>query len=340
MEPILEMKDLEVRFETFGGEVQAVRGVNLQLLKGETLAIVGESGSGKSVTAQSIMQLIQRPPGKFTGGSILFDGEELLDKSEGQMEHIRGKEMSMIFQDPMTSLNPTMTIGRQITEGLIKHQHLGKQQARERGIELLRLVDIPNPEARMKQYPHQFSGGMRQRAMVAIALACNPKMLIADEPTTALDVTIQAQILDLMKELQEKMGTAIILITHDLGVVAHIAQRVAVMYGGKIVETGTVDEIFYQAKHPYTWGLLSSMPKMESSGDDLLSIPGSPPDLIDPPKGCPFVTRCPHAMKACGDLMPEYTYLSETHQAACWLLDDRAPDVEPPLAAISGAAKE
>lgn len=336
MEPVLEIKNLDVRFDTYGGEVQAVRGVNLNLHKGETLAIVGESGSGKSVTAQSIMQLIPKPPGKFTGGSILFDGDDLIHKSEGQMEHIRGKEISMIFQDPMTSLNPTMTIGHQITEGLVKHQNYGKQQARELGMELLRLVEIPNPEARMKQYPHQFSGGMRQRAMVAIALACNPKMLIADEPTTALDVTIQAQILDLMKELQKRMGTAIILITHDLGVVANMAQRVAVMYGGKIVETGTVDEVFYQSRHPYTWGLLSSMPNLDNRDDKLLSIPGSPPDLIDPPKGCPFVTRCPHAMKACGDIMPEYTSLTDSHQTACWLLDERAPDIKPPEAALSG----
>lgn len=339
MDTILELKDLAVSFETFGGEVEAVRGVNLHLEKGETLAIVGESGSGKSVTAQSIMQLIPKPPGKFAGGSILFNGEDLIQKSESQMEHIRGKDISMIFQDPMTSLNPTMTIGRQISEGLIKHQKYSTQQAKKRVVELLRLVDIPNPEARMKQYPHQFSGGMRQRAMVAIALACNPKVLIADEPTTALDVTIQAQILDLMKDLQERMGTSIILITHDLGVVANMAQRVAVMYGGKIIESGTVDEIFYHAEHPYTWGLLSSMPKLDRGDDELLSIPGSPPDLIDPPKGCPFTARCPHAMNVCRDHMPDYTHSSDTHKAACWLQDDRAPDVEPPEAAMAGGRK-
>ncbi|WOV87671.1 ABC transporter ATP-binding protein [Sporosarcina oncorhynchi] len=339
MKKILDVKDLSVSFETYGADVQAVRGISFELNEGETLAIVGESGSGKSVTAHSIMRIVPMPPGKFVGGSILFKGEDLTKKSETQMQNIRGKEISMIFQDPMTSLNPTMTVGNQIAESLIKHQKMTKKEAQKRGVELLRLVGIPNAETRIKQYPHQYSGGMRQRAMIAIALACNPKVLIADEPTTALDVTIQAQILELMRELQEKIGTAIILITHDLGVVASVASRVAVMYGGKIVETGNIDEIFYNPKHPYTWGLLGSMPKLNSKTEELLAIPGSPPNLANPPKGCPFVTRCPYAMKVCKENMPEYTRLSSTQQTACWLLDERAPKVDIPETAIVGGRK-
>ncbi|HJF32669.1 MAG TPA: ABC transporter ATP-binding protein [Sporosarcina psychrophila] len=336
MKKILEIKDLAVSFETYGKDVQAVRGVSFELNEKETLAIVGESGSGKSVTAYSIMGLIPTPPGKYVSGSILFNGEDLIQKSEKQMQNVRGKEISMIFQDPMTSINPTMIVGKQIAEGLIKHQKMTKKDANLRSLELLKLVGIPNPEKRINQYPHQYSGGMRQRAMIAIALACNPKILIADEPTTALDVTIQAQILELMRDLQQKIGTAIILITHDLGVVANTASRVAVMYGGKIVETGTVDEIFYNPKHPYTWGLLGSMPKLDSRKEELQVIPGSPPDLADPPKGCPFVTRCPYAMKVCKNHMPEYTKLSETQKTACWLLDERALNVEVPESAVVG----
>ena len=339
MKKILDVNDLSVSFETYGADVQAVRGVSFELNEGETLAIVGESGSGKSVTAHSIMRIVPMPPGKFVGGSIMFNGEDLTKKSETQMQKIRGKEISMIFQDPMTSLNPTMTVGNQIAESLIKHQKMTKKQAHLRGIELLKLVGIPNAETRIKQYPHQYSGGMRQRAMIAIALACNPKVLIADEPTTALDVTIQAQILELMRELQEKIGTAIILITHDLGVVASVASRVAVMYGGKIVETGNIDEIFYNPKHPYTWGLLGSMPKLNSRKEELLAIPGSPPNLANPPKGCPFVTRCPYAMKVCKEHMPEHTHLSDTQQTACWLLDERAPKVDIPETAVVGGKK-
>ena len=330
MKKILEVKDLSVSFKTYGGEVQAVRNVNFDLYEQETLAIVGESGSGKSVTVQSIMRLIAMPPGEFKSGSVILDGEDLVQKSESQMEQIRGKDIGMIFQDPMTSLNPTMKIGKQITEGLIKHQNMSKKEAHAKGIELLKLVGIPNPETRINQYPHEFSGGMRQRAMIAIALSCNPKVLIADEPTTALDVTIQAQILELLRDIQKKTNTAIILITHDLGVVANAADRVAVMYGGKVVETGTVDEIFYQPKHPYTWGLLGSMPKLHDAKEELQSIPGSPPDLKDPPKGCPFTARCPYAMKVCDQHMPEYTESSNTQKTACWLLDERAPKVEPP----------
>lgn len=329
MEKLLEVNDLAISFETYGPDVKAVRGVSFELAKGETLAIVGESGSGKSVTAQSLMRLTPMPPGKFEGGTIMFEGKDLTKLTEKQMEAVRGKEISMIFQDPMTSLNPTMKIGQQISEGLIKHQKLSKQQAYRQGVELLTLVGIPNPEKRIDQYPHQFSGGMRQRAMIAIALACSPKLLIADEPTTALDVTIQAQILDLMRELQQETNTSIILITHDLGVVANAAHRVAVMYGGKIVESGTVNEIFYKTKHPYTWGLLGSMPK--PNGDQVLqSIPGTPPDLADPPKGCPFAARCPFAMDVCQHHMPPETEMSDTHRIACWLRDKRAPYVDAP----------
>ncbi len=339
VENLLEINDLHVSFDTYGGEVKAVRGVNLEVKKGETLAIVGESGSGKSVTSKAIMGLVPNPPGRIKSGEIHFNGKELTKLSDRKMQNIRGKEISMIFQDPMTSLNPTMTVGKQIMEGLLKHQKLSRSQAKERTVQLLDLVGIPNPDKRVKQYPHQFSGGMRQRVVIAIALACNPMLLIADEPTTALDVTIQAQILDLMRDLQKQMETAIILITHDLGVVANLAHRVAVMYGGKVVETGTVDELFYNPKHPYTWGLLSSMPKLHSKSDQLLAIPGSPPDLADPPKGCPFAPRCPHAMKVCTEQMPAYTELSSTQQTACWLLDDRAPQVDPPETIGVGGSK-
>lgn len=336
---LLEVNDLAVSFETYGADVQAIRGISFELNEKETLAIVGESGSGKSVTAYSIMRLIPMPPGKYVRGSIHFNGEDLMKKSERQMQDIRGKEISMVFQDPMTSINPTMMVGNQIAEGLIKHQNMSKKEAKQRSLELLKLVGIPNAEKRINQYPHQYSGGMRQRAMIAIALACNPKILIADEPTTALDVTIQAQILTLMRDLQEKTGTAIILITHDLGVVANTASRVAVMYGGKIVETGDVEEIFYNPRHPYTWGLLGSMPRLDSKGKELQVIPGSPPNLANPPKGCPFVTRCPYAMKVCKDQMPAYTSLSETQKTACWLLDERSPKVDIPESAVVGGVK-
>jgi oligopeptide transport system ATP-binding protein len=333
MEKLLEVKDLEVSFQTYAGEVKAVRGVNFDLYKGETLAIVGESGSGKSVTSQTIMKLIPMPPGKISNGQILFDGEDLVPKTNKEMEKIRGKDIGMIFQDPMTSLNPTMKVGMQIMEVLIKHQNTSKGNAKDRAIELLRLVGIPSPEKRVNQYPHEFSGGMRQRAMIAIALASNPKLLIADEPTTALDVTIQAQILELMKDLQKKMETSIIFITHDLGVVANVADRVAVMYAGKIVETGTVDEIFYNPKHPYTWGLLSSMPSLDSDEKaELMAIPGSPPDLTNPPKGDAFAPRNRYAMKIDFEKEPPMFKVSETHYAATWLLHPDAPKVEPPEA--------
>lgn len=332
MENILEVKDLTISFHTFSGEVQAIRGVDFELKKGETLAIVGESGSGKSVTTKSIMRLL--PPGnsEIKRGEILFNGKDLAKLSDKSMQKIRGKEISMIFQDPMTSLNPTMKIGKQIMEPIIKHQNMSKAEAKERAMDLLRLVGIPNAEERFGQYPHQFSGGMRQRVVIAIALACNPKVLIADEPTTALDVTIQAQILELMKDLQKKIDTSIIFITHDLGVVANVADRVAVMYGGKIVEIGTVDEIFYNPKHPYTWGLISSMPSLDSKDDELYAIPGTPPNLLHPPIGDAFAPRNEYAMQIDLEEQPPMFKVSETHYAATWLLHPDAPKVEPPLA--------
>ncbi|WP_199618928.1 ABC transporter ATP-binding protein [Paenibacillus alkalitolerans] len=329
METILEVKDLRVSFNVRGGEVKAVRGVSFDVKKGEAVAIVGESGCGKSVTAQTIMRLIPNPPGIIKSGSINFKGEDLLKKTERQMESVRGKDIGMIFQDPMTSLNPTLTVGRQITEGLIKHQNMTKEAAKQRAVEMLKLVGIPNPEARFLQYPHQFSGGMRQRAMIAIALACNPSLLIADEPTTALDVTIQAQILNLMKDLQKTLGTSIILITHDLGVVADMCDRVVVMYAGKVVETGTKWEIFKNPQHPYTKGLLRSVPRLDQKKDEeLIPIIGTPPDLIKPPEGCGFCARCDYAMSICQTQDAAMTELSPTHQAACWLLHPMAQSAQ------------
>ncbi|UPM53440.1 ABC transporter ATP-binding protein [Gottfriedia acidiceleris] len=333
MSKLLEVKDLCVSFYTHAGEVQAVRGVSFDLKKGETLAIVGESGSGKSVTSKALMGLIPNPPGKIKSGEILFDGKDLAKLSEKEMQNIRGKEISMIFQDPMTSLNPVLTIGYQITEGLIKHQKMSKTEAKKIALELINLVGIPNGEARYKQYPHQFSGGMRQRVVIAMALACNPKLLIADEPTTALDVTIQAQILELMKEIQRKTDSAIIFITHDLGVVANVADKVAVMYAGRVVEMGTVDDIFYNPKHPYTWGLLASMPDLDNEqGAELVAIPGTPPDLLNPPKGDAFAPRNPNALKIDYEMEPPMFKVSDTHYAATWLLHEDAPKVEPPEA--------
>ncbi|ULO05286.1 ABC transporter ATP-binding protein [Paenibacillus sp. 19GGS1-52] len=330
MERLLEVKDLAISFRTRGGEVQAIRGVSFHVDKGETLAIVGESGSGKSVTSQAVMKLVPEPAGEYKRGQILFNGEDLISKSEKQMQKIRGKEIGMIFQDPMTSLNPMMKVGRQITEVLFKHEKLSKDAAHKRGIELLNLVGIPSPERRFQQYPHEFSGGMRQRVVIAMALAANPKLLIADEPTTALDVTIQAQILDLMKELQKKIDTAIIFITHDLGVVARMADRVAVMYAGQIVEMGTAAEIFYDPRHPYTWGLLASMPSLESKGSLLTAIPGTPPDLIKPPKGDAFALRSTYAMQIDMEKEPPTYRVSDTHLVKSWLMHPLAPVVEPP----------
>ncbi|KQL50411.1 hypothetical protein AN964_22365 [Heyndrickxia shackletonii] len=330
MENILEVKDLHVSFKTYAGTVRAIRGVNFTLKKGETLAIVGESGSGKSVTSRAIMRLLPEGISSIDQGEIWFNRQNLVQLSERKMQSIRGSEISMIFQDPMTALNPTMKVGKQVAESVIKHQKLSKSKAKEIAMELFQLVGIPNAEMRFNQYPHQFSGGMRQRIMIALALACNPKILIADEPTTALDVTIQAQILDLLKDIQKKTGTAIILITHDLGVVANIADSVAIMYAGKIVEKGTVDDVFYDPKHPYNWGLLSSMPSLDTTGE-LISIPGSPPDLMDPPKGDPFAPRNEYALAIDYELEPPMYKVSETHYAASWLLHEKAPKVTPPI---------
>ncbi|HET7271635.1 MAG TPA: ABC transporter ATP-binding protein [Rubrobacter sp.] len=329
---ILEVRDLQISFGTYAGEVQAVRGVSFDLRKRETLAIVGESGSGKSVTAKSLMRLLPEANTIFKGGEAIYDGRDLLKLSEKQMQRVRGPQIAMVFQDPMTSLDPTMKVGNQIAESLRKHLGMSRDKARERSVELLKLVGIPNAEERVRQYPHQFSGGMRQRVVIAIALACEPQILIADEPTTALDVTIQAQILDLLRQLQEKIGTSVILITHDLGVVASVADRIAVMYAGKIVEIGTVRETFYDPQMPYTWGLLASIPLPTADrSQDLIPIPGSPPDMSDPPKGCPFTARCPYAMQVCPTEFPEYTVFSAEHKAACWLHHPMAPNVEPPV---------
>lgn len=330
---ILEVENLHVSFDTYAGEIQAVRGISFEVFEGETLAIVGESGCGKSVTAKSIMRLNPEPPARFKSGKILFNGEDIIAKSEKEMREVRGKKIGMIFQDPMTSLNPTMTIGKQILEGLKSHKSsLTNEEAHKVALDMLKLVQIPNAEERINEYPHQFSGGMRQRAMIAIALVCNPQLLIADEPTTALDVTIQAQILELMKDLQKKINTSIIMITHDLGVVANISQRVVVMYGGKIVEYADTNELYYNPKHPYTWGLLSSVPRVDivKTENRLSSIEGTPPDLFAPPTGCPFADRCEYSMKICREKMPPDFKIGEGHGAACWLNHPDAPKVEAP----------
>ncbi|ELN1781865.1 ABC transporter ATP-binding protein [Staphylococcus pseudintermedius] len=330
-ERVLEINDLHVSFDIEAGEVQAVRGVDLYLDKGETLAIVGESGSGKSVTTKAITKLFQGQTGRIKNGSIIFNGEDLTQKSEKELMKLRGKEISMIFQDPMTSLNPTMKIRKQVMEPIVRHIGLSKAEAKKRAIELLKLVGLKHVEERFNAYPHQFSGGQRQRIVIALALACEPKILIADEPTTALDVTMQAQILDLMKELQQKIDTSIIFITHDLGVVANVADRVAVMYGGQMIETGDVNEIFYDPKHPYTWGLLSSMPDLGMADDTaLMAIPGSPPDLTRPPKGDAFAARSEYALAIDFKEAPPWFKVSPTHFVRSWLLDERAPEVEPP----------
>ncbi|GLY11302.1 ABC transporter ATP-binding protein [Pseudobacillus badius] len=340
MEKLLEVKNLEVGFQTYGGYVQAVRGVSFDVNRGETLAIVGESGSGKSVTTQAIMKLIPMPPGEIRNGQILLDGEDLVPKTTKQMEKILGQDVSMIFQDPMTSLNPTMRVGAQITEVILKHNNVSKETANKKAIELLELVGIPRAEERVRQYPHQFSGGMRQRVMIAIALAANPKLLIADEPTTALDVTIQAQILELMKSIKKEVGSSIIFITHDLGVVANVADRVAVMYAGQIVEIGTVDEIFYDPRHPYTWGLMASMPSLETVDEGQLeAIPGTPPDLTNPPKGDAFAPRNPYALQIDYEEEPPMFQVSPTHFAKTWLLHPEAPRIDPPEAVLKNRRK-
>jgi oligopeptide transport system ATP-binding protein len=320
MEPLLRIKNLKTRFYTDEGVVHAVNGISYDMQAGETLGIVGESGCGKSVHALSIIRLIPMPPGKIESGELWFDGRDLLKISESEMRHVRGGEIAMVFQDPMTSLNPVYTVGFQIMEALQLHQGMNEADARHRAWELLEMVGIPEAKQRLDDYPHQFSGGMRQRAMIAMALSCNPALLIADEPTTALDVTIQAQIVDLVKRLQENLGMAVMWITHDLGVVAELAKRINVMYAGYIVERGSVKEIYKRPHHPYTLGLLGSLPRLdEAPGTKLVSIPGLPPDLILLPKGCPFAARCTYKVERCLEEMPPLEPAGGIdHIVACW----------------------
>jgi len=316
--PLLEVKDLHTSFFTDAGEVKAVNGVSFSLDHGKVLGIVGESGSGKSVTAYSIMQILEKN-GKIVSGSIKMDGQELVDAGEKVMKTVRGNKISIIFQDPMTSLNPTYTIGHQLMEAIMLHTSRNKQQAWDRAVEMLRLVNVNEPEKRMKQYPFEFSGGMRQRVMIAMALACEPDILIADEPTTALDVTIQAQILELMQSLQKELGMAIIMITHDLGVVAQMCDEVIVMYAGSICEQGTADEIFYNPRHEYTKGLMRSIPTVNNDDEELKPISGTPIDLLNMPAGCPFAPRCDAAMKICLRERCPRMEINEDHAAACWV---------------------
>ena len=331
MSRLLEVKNLKTSFRTHIGDVQAVRGVSLYLDKGEALGIVGESGCGKSVTMMSLMRLLA-DNAIIESDNIMFDGQDITNPTEKEMQKIRGNEMAMIFQDPMTSLNPLFTVGQQLTEHLIKHKNVSKKEANDLAIKMLDMVGIPSPEKRLKQYPHEFSGGMRQRVMIAMSLICEPKLIIADEPTTALDVTIQAQILDLMKGLKEKVNSSIILITHDLGVVADLCTRINVMYGGLVVEEGSDEDIFYNGKHPYTWGLLNSVPNPKSEiKEKLTPIEGQPPDLLKPPVGCPFAARCKYTMKVCIEKQPPLFEISEGHRAACWLCHENAPKVESPV---------
>ena len=324
---ILSVRDLAVSFDTYAGEVQAVRGVTWDLAEKETIAIVGESGCGKTVSIQTVMGLLQKPAGRIKRGEILFCGQDVAGFTPKQWRAIQGNEMAMIFQDPLTYLNPTMRVGEQISEAYLEHNpSVTHAQADERVLEMMRLVSLPSPEQNMRRYPNQLSGGMRQRVMVAMALICDPKVLFADEPTTALDVTIQAQIIDLMNGLKEKVNTSIVLITHDLGVVANMAQRIYVMYAGQIVEHGDADSIFSSPRHPYTWGLLGSVPRLDSKNKSrLASIPGTPPDLLAPPQGCPFAARCGHAMNICKRLNPgQYHFEEPGHYACCWLYEPQA----------------
>lgn len=324
---ILDVKNLHISFKTYAGVNQAVRGVSFELNEGETLAIVGESGCGKTVTSKSILDILPKPQSVINDNAeVILENNNLLQLSEKEMSKVRGKDISMIFQDPMTSLNPTMKVGEQIAESILIHTKISKKEAMKKAIEMIKLVKIPNPEKRAKQYPHEFSGGMRQRAMIAIALACNPKILIADEPTTALDVTIQYQIMNLISDLQKELNTAVVLVTHDLGVVASCADRIQVMYAGKIVERGGVRDIFYNPKHPYTWALLKSVPRLSTENKEkLYSLQGTPPDLLNPPEGCPFAARCEHGMKICRMKMPEVTTVSDTQEVSCWLHHEMAP---------------
>jgi len=323
MEPLLDVKNLKTQFFTQDGVVKAVDDVSFHIMPGETLGIVGESGCGKSITAMSIMRLIPSPPGKIVGGQILFDGEDVMKMSDEEVRSIRGNKIAMIFQDPMTSLNPVLTINRQISESLELHLGMSKSQSRARSVELLKMVGIPNAEERVDQYPHQFSGGMRQRVMIAMALSCNPSLLIADEPTTALDVTIQAQILDLMRNLQQEHNTALMMITHDLGVVAGMTDRIQVMYAGHVVETAPTEELFANPRHPYTIGLLNSIPRLDAAAKAKLNpIRGLPPDLIDLPDMCPFLPRCDYAREKCEQQNPPLLEVNDVHRSACWFWDE------------------
>ena len=317
-EPLLQVKNLCTSFKVDSGEVRAVNGVSFNLEKGKVLGIVGESGSGKSVTAYSIMRILVEP-GRITGGQILFNGEDIVKYSKKQMRDFRGKRVSIIFQDPMTSLNPVYTVGNQLREAIMLHTDRNRQQANERALEMLKLVGVNSPEQRLKQYPFELSGGMRQRIMIAMALCCEPDILIADEPTTALDVTIQAQILELMQELQKKLGMAIIMITHDLGVIADMCDEIIVMYAGRVCERGTADEIFYNPRHEYTKGLLRSIPRLDTNHQRLVPISGSPVDLTNMPKGCAFASRCDNCMKICLNELPEELDINDFHKASCWM---------------------
>ena len=329
-EPILSVRDLVVRFSLRGQTLTAIRGASLDLYQGESLAIVGESGSGKSVLTKSFMGMLDGN-GHIDGGTIRFDGENIAAyTTEKEWLKIRGKRIAMVFQDPMTALSPLMPVGKQIAETLTRHQGLRGRAAKQRAIEILRDVGIVNPEKRYKQYPHEFSGGMRQRVVIAIAIACNPEILICDEPTTVLDVTIQAQILHLLRDLQKQYGLTLIYITHDLGIVANVADRIAVMYAGDIVEIGTSDEIFFDARHPYTWALLSSLPQLGEHGKDLFAIAGTPPNLFRPVRGDAFAPRNPYALKIDFEYRPPYFEITPTHKARTWLLDPRAPHIERP----------
>ena len=322
---LLNIENMETAFDIHVGKVQAVRGVSLFVEEGETIGIVGESGSGKSVTMLSVLRLLPEYA-RITAGSLTFAGEEIKDASVKRLRRLSGNQIGMIFQDPMTSLNPLFTVGHQLTEPLRIHKKMNKGEANARALEILRTIDMPDPESRMKQYPHELSGGMRQRVVIGIAIACGPRLIVADEPTTALDVTIQAQIIDLLQHLQNQRNTATIMITHDLGVIAGMCSRVMVMYGGKIVEEGAAREVFYRPRHPYTWGLLRSIPQ-KTGREKLIPIPGSPPDLINPPPGCPFEPRCPYAMRVCRTGMPPHRPLSDTQKASCYLMDEGAPSV-------------
>lgn len=331
-EKILNVTNLSVSFQTYAGEVQAVRDVSFELEEGEILSIVGESGSGKSVMTQSITKLIPAPPAVIKSGKVLFQGEDMIPLSHKQLSKIKGSQIGYIFQDPMTSLNPTIKIGKQITESLHKHKHLNKNESKKQAIELLRETGIPNPEKRFEQYPHEMSGGMRQRVMIAMAIACRPKLLIADEPTTALDVTIQSQILGILRELNQKHKMSLILITHDLGIVAGIAQKVMVMYGGKIIERGKCKDIFYNPQHPYTEALLRSVPRLDLDAEQKLEyIIGSPPDMLAPPKGCAFAPRCRYCMEICKHEYPQEFKIEEDHFTSCWLTHPEGKQVKEQL---------